>query len=138
MNALAQNGAFWVLLIFGLLVLYVLPSLIGAIRRVESLGWLIVVNLLPSGVGWPAALMLAFGLPRRGPRHVLAPTPLADPAPFHYPSPETRQAAARALELILQADERRRMREAGGPTHKRPAPVPACRPVPERPVKSRS
>jgi hypothetical protein len=65
MNALAQNPFFWGALIAGLLVLYVLPSVIGAIRKVEGLGWLIVVNLIPTGIGWLAALVLAFGLPRR-------------------------------------------------------------------------
>jgi hypothetical protein len=50
-NTLANNPGFWGLLIAGLLVLYVLPSLIGAIRRVEGLGWLIVVNLIPTGIG---------------------------------------------------------------------------------------
>jgi hypothetical protein len=36
MNALAQNPFFWGALIAGLLVLYVLPSMIGAIRKVEG------------------------------------------------------------------------------------------------------
>jgi hypothetical protein len=67
MNALAQSPFFWVALIAGLLALYVLPSVIGAIRKVEGLGWLIVVNLIPTGIGWFAALVLAVGLPRRGP-----------------------------------------------------------------------
>ena len=65
MNALAQQPVFWVALIAGLLVLYILPSLIGAIRKVEGLGWLVVINLLPTGVGWLAALVMAFMLPRR-------------------------------------------------------------------------
>jgi hypothetical protein len=65
MNALAQNPFFWVALIAGLLVLYVLPSVIGAIRNVEGLGWLIVVNLIPTGIGWLAAIVLALTLPRR-------------------------------------------------------------------------
>jgi len=65
MNALAQNPFFWGALIAGLLVLYVLPSVIGAIRKVEGLGWLIVVNLIPTGIGWLAAMILAFALPRR-------------------------------------------------------------------------
>lgn len=65
MNALAQNPFFWGALIAGLLVLYVLPSVIGAIRKVEGLGWLIVVNLIPTGIGWLAAMVLAFALPRR-------------------------------------------------------------------------
>jgi hypothetical protein len=65
MNALAQNPFFWGALIAGLLVLYVLPSVIGAIRKVEGLGWVIVVNLIPTGIGWLAAMILAFALPRR-------------------------------------------------------------------------
>ena len=67
MNALAQNPFFWGALIAGLLVLYVLPSMIGAIRKIEGLGWLIVVNLIPTRIGWLAAMVLAFALPRRGP-----------------------------------------------------------------------
>ena len=37
---LANSPFFWVALIAGLLGLYILPSLIGVIRRVEGLGWL--------------------------------------------------------------------------------------------------
>lgn len=51
----------------GLLVLYILPSLTGAIRKVEGLGWLAVVNLLPAGIGWLAAIISAFMLPPRQP-----------------------------------------------------------------------
>ena len=65
MNELASSYIFWVALIFGLLGLYILPSIIGAVRGVESLGWIIVINLLPTGVGWPAALIAALLLPRR-------------------------------------------------------------------------
>jgi Superinfection immunity protein len=65
MNALAHSPVFWVALIAGLLILYILPSLIGAIRKVEGLGWLVVINLIPTGVGWLAALVMAFMLPRR-------------------------------------------------------------------------
>lgn len=68
MNAMANSPGFWGVLIAGLLVLYILPSLIGAIRRVEGLGWLVVVNLIPTGIGWLAAMILAFMLPRRDPR----------------------------------------------------------------------
>ena len=67
MNALAQNPLFWGVLIAGLLVLYVLPTVIGAIRKVEGLGWLIVINLIPTGIGWLAAMVMAFALPRREP-----------------------------------------------------------------------
>jgi len=45
--------------------LYVLPSVIAAIRGVEGLGWIIVINLLPTGVCWLAALIAAVLLPRR-------------------------------------------------------------------------
>ena len=74
MNTLAHSSVFWVALIAGLLVLYILPSLIGAIRKVEGLGWLVVINLLPTGVGWLAALVMAFMLPRRDP-----------PLTYYYP-----------------------------------------------------
>ncbi len=65
MNALAHSYLFWIALILGLLGLYILPSVIAAIRGVEGLGWIIVINLLPTGVGWFAALIGALMLPRR-------------------------------------------------------------------------
>jgi hypothetical protein len=67
MNALADSPILWIPLIAGLLTLYILPSLIGAIRKVEGLGSLIVVNLIPTGIGWLAAMVLAIMLPRREP-----------------------------------------------------------------------
>jgi Superinfection immunity protein len=67
MNALANSYFFWIFLIFGLLGLYILPTIIAAIRDVEGLGWIIVINLLPTGVGWLAALIAALMLPRREP-----------------------------------------------------------------------
>jgi len=68
MQALANSAAFWVLLILLLCVLYLLPTLIAAIRRADLLGLVFVVNLIGgmTGVGWLAALILAFG-PRRLP-----------------------------------------------------------------------
>ena len=65
MNVLAHSYVFWVALILGLLALYVLPSVIAAIRGVPGLGWIIVLNLLPTGIGWLAALIAALALPRR-------------------------------------------------------------------------
>jgi hypothetical protein len=64
-NALAHSYLFWIALIAVLLALYILPSVIAAQRKVEGLGWVIVINLLPTGVGWLAALIAAFTLPRR-------------------------------------------------------------------------
>jgi nitric oxide reductase large subunit len=74
MNALAHSYLFWIALIFVLLGLYILPSVIAAIRGVEGLGWIIVINLLPTGVGWFAALIGALTLPRREPRPTPSPS----------------------------------------------------------------
>lgn len=73
MRALADNPFFWGALITGLLALYILPTVIGAIRHVEGLGWVVVINLLRTGVGWLAAMVLAFMLPRRQPPVVYPP-----------------------------------------------------------------
>jgi hypothetical protein len=75
MNALAQSPLFWGALISGLLVVYLLPSIIGAIRNVEGLGWLVAFNVLFPGVGWLGGMILACTLPRREPPVVY---PLAD------------------------------------------------------------
>jgi hypothetical protein len=48
-------------------LIYFLPTMIGIIRKVESLGLLIFLNVLPTGVGWFAAMVMAFMLPRREP-----------------------------------------------------------------------
>lgn len=70
MNALAHSGAFWITLILGLFALYILPTIIAIIRDVEGLGWIIVLNLLPTGIGWLAALIGALALPRQEPRRL--------------------------------------------------------------------
>ncbi len=75
MNALAHSYLFWIFLIFGLPGLYILPSVIAAIRGVEGPGWIIVINLLPAGAGWLAALIAALILPRREPLTPPAPSP---------------------------------------------------------------
>jgi hypothetical protein len=67
MNVLAHSYLFWTALILGLLALYVLPTVIAAIRRVEGLGWIIFINLIPTGIGWLAALIASLTLPRRVP-----------------------------------------------------------------------
>ena len=50
MNSLAHSGVFWVGLIAGLALLYFLPTMIGIIRKVESLSLPIFLNVLPTGV----------------------------------------------------------------------------------------
>jgi Superinfection immunity protein len=79
MSVLAHSYVFWVALIFGLLTLYVLPTVIAAIRGVPGLGWIIVINLLPTGIGWLAALIAALALPRKETPAVLPPYPYQPP-----------------------------------------------------------
>ena len=79
MNALAQSPVFWVGLIAGLALIYFLPTIIAMIRRVESPGWVIFLNVLPTGVGWLAAMVVAFMMPRHEP----PPTCLT----YEYPPP---------------------------------------------------
>ena len=68
MQALANSYVFWILLFVVLVVVYLLPTLIGVIRGVDRLALVVLVNLIgaPTGIGWVAALILAFG-PRRVP-----------------------------------------------------------------------
>jgi hypothetical protein len=68
MNALANSGILWILIFVALPVLYLLPTLIGLIRRVDRLALVFLVNLIggTTGVGWLAAMILAFG-PRKPP-----------------------------------------------------------------------
>ncbi len=84
MNALAQSPLFWGALISGLLVVYLLPSLIGAIRNVEGLGWLVAFNVLFPGVGWLAGMILACTLPRREPPVVYPPAGYYTQPPRQY------------------------------------------------------
>ena len=65
-RALADSGVLWILVFTALPVLYLLPTLVGAIRMVDRLALVFLVNLIgaPTGVGWVAAMILAFG-PRR-------------------------------------------------------------------------
>jgi len=66
MQGLANSYAFWVLLFAVLVVVYLLPTLVGLIRGVDRMALVFLVNLIgaPTGIGWVAAMFLAFG-PRR-------------------------------------------------------------------------
>jgi len=68
MGAFADSGALLILAFTVLPVLYMLPTLIGAVRRVDGLALVFLVNLIgaPTGVGWLGAMILAFG-PKRLP-----------------------------------------------------------------------
>ena len=68
MQALSGSDTFWILLIPVLVAVYLLPTVVGLVRKVDALGLVFLVNLIgaPTGVGWLAAMILAFG-PRRMP-----------------------------------------------------------------------
>lgn len=68
MHALAGSPTFWVLAVLVLCAVYLLPTIIGAFRQVDRLALVFLVNLIggTTGIGWLAALILAFG-PRRLP-----------------------------------------------------------------------
>ena len=76
MRTLADSYAFWMLLFIVCVAAYLLPTLIAVIRGTQALALVILVNLIgaPTGVGWVAAMILAFG-PRRPAPPPLATTP---------------------------------------------------------------
>jgi len=76
MQALANSYAFWVLAFLAIIVVYLLPTLVGIIRRVDRLALVFLVNLIgaPTGIGWLAAMILAFG-----PRRIPGPPPVSWP-----------------------------------------------------------
>ena len=83
-----HNPWFWLALFGASAVVYVLPTLIGLIRRVDSPGLVITFNLLgaiTAGAGWVAAMILAFGLPRRLPPEPVYPPVAAYPGAVHAP-----------------------------------------------------
>ena len=69
MQGLSNSYAFWILVFVVLVVVYLLPTLVGLIRGVDRIALVVLVNLIgaPTGVGWVAAMILAFG-PRRASR----------------------------------------------------------------------
>ena len=70
MQGLADSYVFWVLLFVALITVYLLPTLVGLVRGVDRMALVFLVNLIgaPIGIGWVAAMILAFG-PRRLARH---------------------------------------------------------------------
>ncbi len=86
MQALADSGLFWVALIVALVVVYLLPTIIAVIRGADHLALVFLVNLIgaPSGIGWFAAMILAFG-PRRLPSAASPPRPVR-PEPMQWPA----------------------------------------------------
>jgi hypothetical protein len=65
-QAVANSPVFWVLLLGALAAGYALPTIIALIRRVESIGAVLILNLFP--LAWPAALVMACMLPRKADR----------------------------------------------------------------------
>lgn len=72
LQVLSDSAVFWLLLMGVLAVLYLLPTLIGLARGVDALALVFLVNLIgaPTGIGWAAALILAFGPRRLPPEHL--------------------------------------------------------------------
>ena len=61
---------FWVLFFLVAAIVFVLPTVIGIIRGVDSLGLVVLLNILALvslGVGWLGAMAFAFG-PKHRPR----------------------------------------------------------------------
>jgi membrane protein implicated in regulation of membrane protease activity len=71
MQGLSNSYAFWILVFVLLVALYLLPTVVGLIRGVDRIALVVLVNLIgaPTGIGWVAAMILAFG-PRRARREV--------------------------------------------------------------------
>ncbi|WP_055483873.1 superinfection immunity protein [Sphaerimonospora mesophila] len=67
MDALANSIVFWIGLMLLLVVVFLLPTIIGVLRGVENFALLFALNCLGglTCIGWPAALIAAFLLPRR-------------------------------------------------------------------------
>lgn len=65
MSSLGSNPYFVAGVITGVVAFYLLPTIIGLIRQVEGLGWLIALNLLLPGIGWLAGMVWALWFPRR-------------------------------------------------------------------------
>jgi Superinfection immunity protein len=86
MQALANSLAFWLFAFLAIVVVYLLPTLIGMIRRVDRLALVFLVNLIgaPTGVGWLAAMILAFG-PKRVPDPPSVPWPTRADHPAYLP-----------------------------------------------------
>ena len=72
---MAYGTQFWVLFFSAASIVFILPTAIGIVRRVDNLALVIVLNvfaLVSLGVGWLGALLFAC-TPRRAPRRPLVP-----------------------------------------------------------------
>jgi hypothetical protein len=81
-DSAAGSAWLWGRVIGGLAVVYFLPVIIGAARKVEHLAVIGMLSMFP--LAWPAALAGALILPRRQPA---APYPAHDYGPAPYPPP---------------------------------------------------
>lgn len=125
MQDLANSAAYWVLLILVLCAVYLLPTIIGAARRVDRLALVFLVNLIggTTGVGWIAALILAFG-PRR---FFLVPGSWQPPVRPPGPWPPQRSADACGA-IVMHADNGNLITSAAAvPTAGTPSAKSRCR-----------
>ncbi len=74
MEAFADSGMLWIIAFTVLPLLYLLPTLVGVVRRVDGLALVFLVNLIaaPTGIGWLGAMIMAFGPRRPPPRPTVA------------------------------------------------------------------
>ena len=63
---MADSGVLWLIIFTVIIGGYFLPTLIALIRHTDKLALIFLINLIgsPLLIGWPAAMILAFG-PRR-------------------------------------------------------------------------
>lgn len=94
MGTSANSALFWVVAVMFLVTVYLLPTLIGVIRGVDGLAVVFLVNLIgaPTGIGWLAALILAFGPRRLPPEPPLPWRPDGRDGPAGLQIPATREA----------------------------------------------
>jgi hypothetical protein len=77
-DSLTQSSAFWDVLILSALVVYIVPTVVGVVRRPAN-GWallaLIGCNILFGWtvIGWFAALVFAFTLPSQREKSTVRP-----------------------------------------------------------------
>ncbi len=86
MQALTDSGVFWVMLFMAIIVLYLLPTLIGAVRGVDGLTLVFLVNLIgaPAAIGWLGCNDPRVRPASPSPCAAAAPVPRADGVRAHH------------------------------------------------------
>lgn len=87
-----NSGLFWMLVIGGGVLLFIAPMVIGLIRDVDGKGLILLATAigLVTGIGWVAAMWMAWALPRQvrmtsPPQPVIPPVPETATIPWPFP-----------------------------------------------------